>query len=233
MDPSAAVQTRKKRAHCVLTFVLTSIALVASAYYLNAASAYYLNASYAIGLFLICFAIYSAATVFSPRLRKLRAHAWLRYSGLTSAALVAGVWVLSMCVYVRIPYTSGHALGIGDGSFLIESGVDVLTGKAPLTFQAVWNWQGISAGRSATSWLGWGPRRVSERTSILIWPLAIALGIPTMLLWYPEARRFPPGHCRRCGYDLTGNVSGRCPECGERIEGEQPVEDKEPTHRRG
>jgi hypothetical protein len=22
------------------------------------------------------------------------------------------------------------------------------------------------------------------------------------------------GHCRRCGYDLTGNVSGVCPECG-------------------
>jgi hypothetical protein len=25
-----------------------------------------------------------------------------------------------------------------------------------------------------------------------------------------------PGHCRRCGYDLTGNVSGICPECGDR-----------------
>jgi len=23
-----------------------------------------------------------------------------------------------------------------------------------------------------------------------------------------------PGRCRRCGYDLTGNVSGVCPECG-------------------
>jgi hypothetical protein len=27
-----------------------------------------------------------------------------------------------------------------------------------------------------------------------------------------------PGQCQRCGYDLTGNVSGRCPECGDRIE---------------
>ena len=24
-------------------------------------------------------------------------------------------------------------------------------------------------------------------------------------------------HCRSCGYDLTGNVSGNCPECGEPI----------------
>lgn len=26
-----------------------------------------------------------------------------------------------------------------------------------------------------------------------------------------------PGHCRACGYNLTGNVSGICPECGGRI----------------
>ncbi len=24
----------------------------------------------------------------------------------------------------------------------------------------------------------------------------------------------PPGSCQKCGYDLTGNVSGVCPECG-------------------
>lgn len=23
-----------------------------------------------------------------------------------------------------------------------------------------------------------------------------------------------PAKCRKCGYDLTGNMSGRCPECG-------------------
>ena len=30
--------------------------------------------------------------------------------------------------------------------------------------------------------------------------------------------RYPPGHCQSCGYDLTGNVSGVCPECGTEIE---------------
>ena len=29
------------------------------------------------------------------------------------------------------------------------------------------------------------------------------------------------GSCRECGYDLTGNVSGVCPECGTRIEKKQ------------
>ncbi|MCP4250685.1 MAG: hypothetical protein GY778_26895 [bacterium] len=30
-------------------------------------------------------------------------------------------------------------------------------------------------------------------------------------------RRYPRGHCQRCGYDLTGNESGRCPECGKLV----------------
>ena len=30
-------------------------------------------------------------------------------------------------------------------------------------------------------------------------------------------RSIPPGCCRQCGYNLTGNVSGRCPECGEAV----------------
>lgn len=27
-------------------------------------------------------------------------------------------------------------------------------------------------------------------------------------------KRHPPDHCQKCGYDLTGNISGTCPECG-------------------
>ena len=30
-------------------------------------------------------------------------------------------------------------------------------------------------------------------------------------------RRQSGGHCRSCGYDLTGNVSGVCPECGHAV----------------
>ncbi len=47
-----------------------------------------------------------------------------------------------------------------------------------------------------------------------LWPLVVAIAIPTAWFWRRD-RRHPPGHCKRCGYDLTGNVTGVCSECGE------------------
>ena len=56
----------------------------------------------------------------------------------------------------------------------------------------------------------------------LLWaaikPLLLATPVSTALATYlaVKSRRNPhaPRICRRCGYDLTGNVSGVCPECG-------------------
>jgi hypothetical protein len=39
-----------------------------------------------------------------------------------------------------------------------------------------------------------------------------------LLLISPFTRKQrKPGSCGHCGYDLTGNVSGVCPECGTRV----------------
>lgn len=35
--------------------------------------------------------------------------------------------------------------------------------------------------------------------------------------WQARAKRIAQGYCQNCGYDLTGNVSGICPECGRAI----------------
>ncbi len=32
-----------------------------------------------------------------------------------------------------------------------------------------------------------------------------------------QRERLRKGHCPSCDYDLTANVSGRCPECGEAV----------------
>jgi hypothetical protein len=50
---------------------------------------------------------------------------------------------------------------------------------------------------------------------VLDWPVLLFFTVPVMLIiWWPSRPGIPPGHCRKCGYNLTGNTSGRCPECG-------------------
>ena len=44
--------------------------------------------------------------------------------------------------------------------------------------------------------------------------MPIEVGIGRMgVLWWRD-RRLPEDSCRNCRYDLTGNESGVCPECG-------------------
>ena len=47
-----------------------------------------------------------------------------------------------------------------------------------------------------------------------LWIPLVVIGIPTLLLWHVEQCSAPPGYCQTCTYDLTGNTSGFCPECG-------------------
>jgi len=91
-------------------------------------------------------------------------------------------------------------------------------------------WQYLGA--RADGWIGTGgrlslilPRECFLSFATMTWgywiplwiPLSLA-GVPTLLLfWRDRHGRIPPGYCQRCGYDLTGNLSGICPECGTAI----------------
>ncbi len=60
--------------------------------------------------------------------------------------------------------------------------------------------------------------------SVLAAVLLFSSAFTTMLLWRAHRRASASsrwrgqGRCGRCGDNLTGNVSGICSECGERIE---------------
>ena len=64
-------------------------------------------------------------------------------------------------------------------------------------------------------------------TDSTLWTLMVSLAYPAAafaalpayrvarrLRRFLRRRRIKPGHCTTCGYDLTGNTTGRCPECG-------------------
>ena len=68
--------------------------------------------------------------------------------------------------------------------------------------------------------LHWGPivevdvEPLHKTATVALWVPFVLIAIPTAFLWRPLRQRPPPYCCQRCGYDLTGNVSGACPECG-------------------
>jgi hypothetical protein len=61
-----------------------------------------------------------------------------------------------------------------------------------------------------------------EYTNVPIWWVSLA-AIPVIAVTAVALRLLPycvaPRRCRHCAYDLTGNVSGICPECGQAIRG--------------
>jgi hypothetical protein len=57
-----------------------------------------------------------------------------------------------------------------------------------------------------------------------LFPPAIVLVAISAWLW--SQSRTHPGQCCRCGYDLTGNTTGVCPECGVRRQDRQSVMDE-------
>lgn len=73
--------------------------------------------------------------------------------------------------------------------------------RLPLTHTRYWN----------------NGRFYSWAVQIPLWiPLLLTI-LPTAWIWYSDRRRVQPGHCPRCRYDLTGNTSGICSECGNAV----------------
>ena len=61
---------------------------------------------------------------------------------------------------------------------------------------------------------------ISDSVAIIFLPhwLTNVVAWAVLFIFWHKSRKPPEGHCQRCGYDLTGNESGRCPECDHRIE---------------
>jgi predicted RNA-binding Zn-ribbon protein involved in translation (DUF1610 family) len=92
---------------------------------------------------------------------------------------------------------------------------------------------------------GWGMRRGEDHwdyrpwqarffVDVPLWP-AWLLIVPLTVIMFRRDRALPERFCSECGYDLTGNVTGRCPECGE-IVSSKPItrnddQSAEPNHR--
>lgn len=64
----------------------------------------------------------------------------------------------------------------------------------------------------------------AQGLSIPLWLPIASLAALAFVSWYSRIKPFirrPNSCCKNCGYDLRGNVSGLCPECGRTIPDKQ------------
>lgn len=137
--------------------------------------------------------------------------------GLTLAAMAA-------CLYWKaIEFRSDRlcfSIGGGEIVFLLTTDEDFV-GTPPngsLKFFVAKSWKAI-VGEWSGSYV-W-PRALGRPglyvLNVPLWIPLVVFGGLTGWLWWRDRRGFGPGRCLKCGYDLTGNVSERCPECGETL----------------
>ncbi len=154
----------------------------------------------------------------------------VKWTGVVVSLLLGCGWACSVFWSVSI--------GRGHGAFLYVHGPDRATASAGylyLTYHRYGDrdWT-VEANRISDRWepdwferfgLCWRwqfeindnqrPIGLASGVDLLIpfWMLCLPVSVATFVLFYLD-RRPPKGHCRNCGYDLTGNESGVCPECG-------------------
>jgi len=135
-----------------------------------------------------------------------------KWSGVVVCVVLVVAWIVSTrwfgAAYSTDALVKPRSVGVGvaDGCVILG----LLDGYAEgweYTGPAMMSWPFIDSSRRNT--ILWLP----------LWIPFLTIALPTAYLFWRD-RGHPRGHCQGCGYDLTGNVSGRCSECGKEIETE-------------
>ncbi len=78
-----------------------------------------------------------------------------------------------------------------------------------------WSYPSAPTGISRAVWWPYLGHPAAGVTLVMVplWcPLILVMLVTAA--WWRRGSRVPAGLCPKCTYDLTGNVSGVCPECG-------------------
>ncbi len=152
------------------------------------------------------------ALILPPILRRWKRPAprWLLATLVPMCVLLAALWMTSHIVTIAY-YGSDIHLRLADG--IVSMNIQdhrpylnlgwgqgwVVQRRLPVSFI---NFQG---------YFSWRGGRIMA--NLPLGAMLVVLPVPTIVL-VRRARQLGPNQCKRCSYDLTGNVSGVCPECG-------------------
>ena len=147
---------------------------------------------------------------------------WRRFKMIAWAAatVIIATWGVSIvrCVAVNTPWTN---MLVSDGQVTLFLSFKGDIGSPPLFVRSPC--YGLGPGRPKPWWFRLGlwlaHPHVSASYLDISMPILVllaAVGIVGLVL-QRRYRKLMSKHCSLCGYDLTGNVSGVCPECGEAV----------------
>lgn len=146
----------------------------------------------------------------------------LKTTALSITVFVFLIWQVSVVLDLGHRWSGGAWAFLSDGC--LQAGID-RSGRPRSwttfvelpTHPPIISWEKID----------WWPRNWWSRTGrweairVPLWMVYSAALTPTLSLFW-RYRRLPSGFCQNCSYDLTGNISGVCPECGVAVVAMQP-----------
>lgn len=133
-----------------------------------------------------------------------RAFKWISTSILVLSLML---WLMSHLFFFRYVGTR-HTFALFSGDVVWAASVLIARGDPPTP-------PGLNVEWRVSGTLVWFPMWEARCYCVLpAWCLVSGFAPLAAPFRLRRARRFADHCCARCGYDLTGNVSGRCPECG-------------------
>ena len=147
-----------------------------------------------------------------PRPRRIA-----KWTGLIACVLIVVAWAgVTSRGWGVAWYSKESFIVFGDGHLVVER--FLASGQPDFGF---WHWGVLQTGQLRYGFRWPQVQGLSSfrrwRVFLPLWLPLLVIAIPSALLWHRDRRRIPPGHCQQCGYDLTGNESGVCSECGETV----------------
>lgn len=145
----------------------------------------------------------------------------LKVIGLVLCFMMLGLWFFSVLFASQYETPSGRSIRMHLGYVAYFGGQGASTGWTCRRYYPEWKHrpEGMPWSEFAHTFLGFRLPyfNLPSMFRFPVWLLVVTVGLPTGILWWRD-RRPKAGFCKVCKYDLTGNLSGTCPECGAAIE---------------